>query len=284
MLRCWQMVAVENWGQCFCIAVLYERGLTASMVTREAAIVLGLSPTKQATKMISARNYRPSFRENKYECFEPYKFGHRGLGGMTVPSKVMYAVPLVARNGDIKTISAWKVGEIETLLGGRPPEDVDEQFPGLRYLSEAGCLVQGGGPTHLLIGMDHSHLMPEHAAESTRFTSQLRLMKSMFGNQHILVGEGVPRLSWCDAMEAGERSKAAARPQEKAEREEGRKLAKKARQEALKHTHKLPRKLWEDKKKVKKTTHPVKSWPQERGHADLPARKEVSCGRKSCPA
>ncbi len=118
------MVAVENGGQCFCIAVLYERGLTAPMVTREAAIVaivLGLSPTKQATKMISARNYRPSFRENKYEYFElvftksrVYKFGHRGLGGMTVPSKVMYTVPLVARNGDIKTVSAWKVGEIET--------------------------------------------------------------------------------------------------------------------------------------------------------------------------
>jgi hypothetical protein len=124
--------------------------------------------------------------------------------------------------------------------------------------------------------------MPEHAAESTWFTSQLRLMKSMFGNQHILVGEGVPRLSWCDVMEAGERSEAAVCKRQR--REECRKLAEKARQEALKHTHKLPRKLWEDKKEVKKTSHPVKSWPQERGHADLPARKEVSCGRKSCPA
>jgi hypothetical protein len=56
----------------------------------------------------------------------------------------------------------------------------------------------------VLIGMDHAHLMPEHVAKSTQFSSQLRLMKSMFGNQYILVGEGAPRLSWCDAMEADE--------------------------------------------------------------------------------
>jgi hypothetical protein len=165
----------------------------------------------------------------------------RALGGATVHSKVMCAVPLVEWNGDLKTVSAWEVGEIATLPGGPPPEDVDEQFPGLRYLSEHGCLAQSGGPIHLLIGMDHSHLMPEHAAESTRFTSQLRLMKSMFGNQHILVREGAPRLSCCDAMEAGKRDEAAARKRQR--REECRKFAEKARQEALKHAQKLPRKL-----------------------------------------
>jgi hypothetical protein len=115
-------------------------------------------------------------------------------------------------------VTAWEVENITTLPGGQPPEDVDEQFPGLKYLSEPGCLAQSGGPVHLLIGMDHAHLMSEqcsdiseHAAESTRFSSQLRLMKSLFGNQHILVGEGALRLSWCDAMEADERDEAAAR-------------------------------------------------------------------------
>jgi hypothetical protein len=48
------------------------------------------------------------------------------------------------------------------------------------------------------------------SAESTRFTSQLRLMRLMFGNKHILVGEGAPRFSWCDAMEADEIDEAAA--------------------------------------------------------------------------
>ncbi len=108
-------------------------------------------------------------------------------------------------------MTAWEVENITTLPGGQPPEDVDEQFPGLRYLSEPGCLAQSGGPVHLLIGMDHAHLMSEHAAESTRFSSQLRLMKSLFGNQHILVGEGALRLSWCDAMEEDERDEAGAR-------------------------------------------------------------------------
>jgi hypothetical protein len=42
-LRCWQVVAMENGGQCFRIIVLYDWGATASMVTREAANTLGLT-------------------------------------------------------------------------------------------------------------------------------------------------------------------------------------------------------------------------------------------------
>ncbi len=88
-------------------------------------------------------------------------------------------------------------------------------------------------------------------------------MNPMFGNQYILVGEGAPCLSWCDAMEADEKGEAGAwarRP-----REECRKLAQEARQTALKHTHKLPRKLWDDKNEAKKTSHPVKTRTQEAG-------------------
>ncbi len=65
--------------------------------------------------------------------------------------------------------------EIASLPGGDPPEDIDEQFPGLRYLTEPGCLAQCDGPIELLIGLDHSHLMPEPTAESSKVTSQLRL-------------------------------------------------------------------------------------------------------------
>jgi hypothetical protein len=108
--------------------------------------------------------------------------------------------------------------------------------------------------------MDHAHLMPEHVAESTEFSSRLRLMSSMFGNQYILVGEGAPRLSWCDAMEANERCGAPARTRKK--REECRKMAQEARQTALKHTHKLPRKLWDDKSEAKKTYQSAKMHPQ----------------------
>ncbi len=75
----------------------------------------------------------------------------------------------------------------------------------------------------MLSAMVHAHLMPEHVAESTEFSSQLSLMSFMFGSQYILVGEGAPRLSWCDAMEADERCEAAARTRKR--REECRKMA-----------------------------------------------------------
>ncbi len=167
-------------------------------------------------------------------------------------------------------MTAWEVGEIAWLPGGQLPEDVDEQFPGLRYLSEPNCLIQKGGPIHLLLGMDHAHLMPEHVAESTDLSSQLRLMSSMFGGQHILVGEGALRLSWYDAMEADERCEAAANARKR--REDCRKMAQEARQTALRHTHKLPRRLWDDEKE--RTRPPVKGRPQDSGECGPDCRAE----------
>jgi hypothetical protein len=221
-LRCRQMVAAENEGQCFRLNVLYDWGATVSMISEEAVEIMGLATTKQAKRII------------------------KGLGGVTTVSKGTCTLNLVARNGDRKTVTAWEVGGIASLPSGEPPEDVDEQFPGLRYLSEPNCLIQKAGPIHLLLGMDHAHLMPEHVAESTDLSSQLRLMSSMFGGQHILVGEGAPRLSWVDAMDADERSEAAANRRKK--REDCRKMAQEARQTALKYTHKLPRRLWNEER------------------------------------
>jgi hypothetical protein len=201
----------------FWLNVLYDWGATASMISEEAVEVMGLAITKQAKRII------------------------KGLGGATTVSKGTCILSLVARNGDRKTVAAWEVSEIASLPGGEPPEDIDEQFPGLRYLSEPNCLIQKAGPIHVLLGMDHAHLMPEHVAESTDLGSQLRLMSSMFGGQHILVGEGAPRLSWVDAMDADERYEAAANGRKK--QEDYRKLAQEARQTALKHTHNLPKRL-----------------------------------------
>ncbi len=231
------MVAAENEGQCFRLNVLYDWGATVSMISEEAVEVMGLAVTKQAKRII------------------------KGLGGTSTVSRGTCTLSLVARNGDRKTVTAWEVGEIASLPGGEPPEDVDEQFPGLRYLSEPNCLIQKAGPIHVLLGMDHAHLMPEHVAESTDLSSQLRLMSSMFGGQHILVGEGAPRLSWVDAMDADERYEAAANGQKK--REDYRKMAQEARQTALKHTHKLPRRLWDDEKEK---SHPtMRGRPQSGG-------------------
>jgi hypothetical protein len=128
-------------------------------------------------------------------------------------------------------------------------------------VSEPNCLIQKAGPIHVLLGMDHAHLMPEHVAESTDLSSQLWLMSSMFGGQHIPVGEGAPRLSWVDAMDADERCEAAANGRKK--REDCRKMAQEARQTALKYTHKLPRRLWNEEKEK---SHPVmRGRPQSGG-------------------
>jgi hypothetical protein len=213
------MVAAENEGQCFRLNMMYDWGATVSMISGEAVEMMRFSPFKQAKRII------------------------KGLGGATTVSKSTCTLTLVACNGDHRTVTAWEVGEIASISGGQPPEDMDEQFPGLRYLSEPNCLMQKGGPIHVLLGMDHAHLMPEHVAESTEFSSQLRLLSSMFGGQYILVGKGAPRQSWYDAMEANERCEAAAKMRKR--REECRKMVQEARQTALKHTYKLPRKSWD---------------------------------------
>ncbi len=122
VLRCRQMVATENEGQCFRLNMLYDWGATVSMISEEAVEIMGLSTVKQAKRII------------------------KGLGGTTTVSKGTCTLTLVARNGDRRTVAAWEVGEIVSLLGGQPPEDVDEQFPGMRYLSEPNCLIQEGGP------------------------------------------------------------------------------------------------------------------------------------------
>ncbi len=88
-----------------------------SMISEEAVEVMGLSISKQAKRIIN------------------------GLGGATTVSKGTCTLSLVARNGDRKTVTAWEVGEIASLPGGQPPEGMDEQFLGLRYLSELFLLA-----------------------------------------------------------------------------------------------------------------------------------------------
>jgi hypothetical protein len=67
------------------------------------------------------------------------------------------------------------------LLAVKPPLLTTNQC--LIYIMEPECLVQKGGPIELLIQLNHSGLMPEHVAESSRFSSQFQIMRSMFGNQ-----------------------------------------------------------------------------------------------------
>jgi hypothetical protein len=54
--------------------------------------------------------------------------------------------------------------------------------------------VQTGGPVEMFIGMDHVDLMPVQVVESMTCDSQLRIMRSLFGHQYILVGTGGPRI------------------------------------------------------------------------------------------
>ncbi len=120
-LRCRQMVTAENKGQCFRLNVLYDWGATVSMISEEAVEVMGLAVTKQAKRII------------------------KGLGGVTTVSKGTCTLNLVARNGDRKTVTAWEVGEIASLPGGQPTEDVDEQFPWVAVLVRTQLPDSEGG-------------------------------------------------------------------------------------------------------------------------------------------
>ncbi len=71
-LRCRQMVAAENEGQCFRLNVLYDWGATASMISEEAVEAMGLAIAKQAKRII------------------------KGLGGATTVSKGTCTLSLVA--------------------------------------------------------------------------------------------------------------------------------------------------------------------------------------------
>ncbi len=74
VLRCRQMVAAENEGQCFRLNVQYDWGATVSMISEEAREVMELSIAKQAKLII------------------------KGLGGATTVSKGTCTLSLVARN------------------------------------------------------------------------------------------------------------------------------------------------------------------------------------------
>ncbi len=68
-LRCRQVVAMENGGQCFRIVVQYDWGATASMVTREAATPWA-SPLK-AGQEGDQRPWRCDCLGKKYLCSSP---------------------------------------------------------------------------------------------------------------------------------------------------------------------------------------------------------------------
>ncbi len=70
VLRCRQMVAAENGGQCFRLNVLYDWGATMSMVSREAIETMGLAPAKQVKRIV------------------------KGLGGVTTVSRGTCTVSL----------------------------------------------------------------------------------------------------------------------------------------------------------------------------------------------
>jgi hypothetical protein len=107
-----------------------------------------------------------------------------------------------------------------------------------------------------LIGLDNSHLMPKHMAESSRLTSHLGIIRLEFGSPYILVGEGAPKFSWYDEAEASKRSEARAHKRQK--RAECRKLLGEARQEALKNIHKSPKELREGEGERKTMCSPEK--------------------------
>ena len=232
--RCRQWVPVEKGSREAWVTTLYDWGATVSVITKESASDLKLVAVPKPCKLI------------------------RGLGGRVTTSSRCYLVPLVSRTGAVKTITAWEVDEIAFLPAGDIPEDITEQFPRLGKWTEPSCLKQEAGNVELLIGMDNANLMPEHVAESIKECSQLRLLKSLFGHQYILVGEGAPKLTWSDEIE-----------NEKKREREDRKRTRRVKCELL--VEKARQKLAEEKREAR----PM--WPAGTGSKSPGRPKGTAC-------
>ncbi len=81
-LRCRQMVAAENEGQCFRLNVLYDWGATVSMISEEAVEVMGLAVTKQAKSLLTLER---SILKVLYSWYSPALSANTRLGWKGFP-------------------------------------------------------------------------------------------------------------------------------------------------------------------------------------------------------
>jgi hypothetical protein len=156
---CMQMVPVEANNIVQGLHTLYDWGST---VGRESMKRLGFRPAQVAQRIVN------------------------GFGGATVPDTGCHFLPLIDVRGNHQVICAFKVEEITTVAETRLPPWAKEVFPWVR--AHMPWMDTPAGPIELLIGLDNSQWLPVCLEDSKEPMVNMRLMKSSFGHQFMVMG------------------------------------------------------------------------------------------------
>ncbi len=109
-----------------------------------------------------------------------------GFGGATVPVTGCHFLPLIDVRGKHQVICAFEVEEITAVAETRLPPWAKEVFPSVR--AHMPWMDTPAGPIELLIGLDNSQWLPVHLEDSKEPSVNMRLMKSSFGHQYMVMG------------------------------------------------------------------------------------------------
>ncbi len=95
-------------------------------------------------------------------------------------------LPLVDARGEYQVICAYEVDEIATVARTRMPPWTREVFPSVR--AHMLWMDTEAGPVELLIGQDNTQWLLIHLEDSRDQEVNMRLMKSAFGHQFMIMG------------------------------------------------------------------------------------------------
>jgi hypothetical protein len=123
---------MENRDQRARVTILYDLGARISVITRAAATTIGLTQEKRPLCLI------------------------QGSGSRVIVKRANYLVPLEAKSRRGRLVTALNLDEITNIPEGSPPDNLDDQFPGMRHLTEPESLMHTEGPVEMLIRMDHA--------------------------------------------------------------------------------------------------------------------------------
>jgi hypothetical protein len=159
---CMQMVPVE--ANCIVqgLHTLHDWGSTVTLVRRESMRRLGFWLAQVAQRIVN------------------------GFGGAAVPVTGCHFLPLIDVRGNHQVICAFEVEEITTVAETRLPPWAKEVFPSVR--AHMPWMDTPAGPIELLIGLDNSQWLPVRLEDSKEPSVSMRLMKSSFGHQYMVMG------------------------------------------------------------------------------------------------
>ena len=157
-----KMVPVEANNIVQGLHTLYDWGSTVTLVRRESMRRLGFRPAQVVQRIVN------------------------GFGGAAVPTTGCHFLPLIDVSGNHQVICAFEVEEIATEAETRLPPWAKEVFPSIR--AHMPWMDTPAGPIELLIGLDNSQWLPVCLEDSKEPEVNMRLMKSSFGHQFMVMG------------------------------------------------------------------------------------------------